>query len=93
MVKPTANSASPRRASVFPYKNIDMKELLRTTDLVQLSFLTELLKDHGICPFVLDNHMSVLEGSANAIPRRLMVSTTNYQKAKTIIKEFGEHIG
>ena len=45
-----------------------MIELLRTNDLVQLSFLDAVLRDGGIEPVVLDQHMSVLEGSAGAIP-------------------------
>ena len=51
-----------------------MVELLRTNDLVKLSFLGAVLRDGGIETIVLDQHMSVLEGSAGAIPRRLMVS-------------------
>ena len=50
-----------------------MKELLRTNDIVRLSWLTALLADAGIEAMVLDSHTSVLEGSALAIPRRLAV--------------------
>ena len=48
-----------------------MKELLRTTDPVRLSWLTALLSDSDIEAIVLDGHTSVLAGSAMAIPRRL----------------------
>ncbi|UUX51131.1 DUF2007 domain-containing protein [Nisaea acidiphila] len=67
-----------------------MKELLRSTDLVRLSFLSALLRDAGVEPLVLDNHMSVLEGSANAIPRRLAVSDEDYAAAKRVLEEAGE---
>jgi len=67
-----------------------VKELLRTTDLVRLSFLTALLRDGGIEAIVLDNHMSVLEGSAGAIPRRLMVSADHHPAAKRILEDAGE---
>jgi len=67
-----------------------MKELLRSTDLVRLSFLTALLKDAGIEAVVLDNHMSVLEGSANAIPRRLVVVDEDHARAKRILEDAGE---
>lgn len=67
-----------------------MKELLRSTDLVRLSFLSALLRDAGVEPLVLDNHMSVLEGSANAIPRRLAVSDEDYGTAKRVLEEAGE---
>ncbi|MBT5264161.1 MAG: DUF2007 domain-containing protein [Rhodospirillaceae bacterium] len=69
-----------------------MKELLRTTDLVRLSFLQALLRDAGIEPIVLDGNMSVLEGSANAIPRRLAVSSDDYDRACRVLEESGEHI-
>ncbi|WP_339848924.1 DUF2007 domain-containing protein [uncultured Nisaea sp.] len=69
-----------------------MKELLRTTDIVRLSFLTALLRDAGLEPLVLDNHMSVLEGSANAIPRRLAVRDEDFSRAKWVLEESGEQL-
>jgi tRNA1(Val) A37 N6-methylase TrmN6 len=66
-----------------------MKELLRTTDLVRLSWLTALLADQQIQAFVLDTHTSVLEGSANAIPRRLLVSDHDYEAATRLFAEAG----
>jgi len=69
-----------------------MKELLRTTDIVRLSFLTALLRDAEIEPLVLDNHMSVLEGSANAIPRRLAVRDEDFARAKWVLEESGEQL-
>ncbi len=66
-----------------------MIELLRSNDLVQLSFLSAVLRDGGIEPIVLDQHMSVLEGSAAAIPRRLMVSDDDADAARRILKEAG----
>lgn len=67
-----------------------MIELLRTNDLVRLSFLSALLRDSGIEPIVLDQHMSVLEGSASAIPRRLMVTDDDAVMARRILVEAGE---
>ena len=64
-----------------------MIELLRTNDLVQLSFLDAVLRDAGIEPIVLDQHMSVLEGSAGAILRRLMVADEDADAARRILKE------
>ena len=66
-----------------------MIELLRTNDLVQLSFLGAVLRDSGIEPIVLDQHMSVLEGSAGAIPRRLMVADEDADAARRILREVG----
>lgn len=69
-----------------------MKELLRTTDIVRLSFLSALLRDAGLEPLVLDSHMSVLEGSANAIPRRLAVRDEDFDRAKWVLEESGEQL-
>ena len=66
-----------------------MVELLRTNDLVQLSFLGAVLRDGGIEPIVLDQHMSVLEGSAGAILRRLMVADEDADAARRILSEVG----
>ena len=50
-----------------------MKELLRSNDLVYLSFVMHVLNQAGIDHLLLDAHMSAVEGSIGAIPRRLMV--------------------
>jgi hypothetical protein len=67
-----------------------MKELVRTNNPVLLSWIQSLLKQEGIETFVFDSHMSVLEGSANAIPRRLMVIDDDYDKARETMTEAGE---
>jgi hypothetical protein len=69
-----------------------MRELLRTNDLVKLSWLEALLSDSGIFSVVLDSHTSVLEGSLNAIPRRLMVSTDEYERARRVMTDAGEEL-
>jgi SAM-dependent methyltransferase len=67
-----------------------MKELLRTTDPVRISWLTALLADQEIEAFVLDSHTSILEGSASAIPRRLLVSDHDYEAASRLLAAAGE---
>ena len=67
-----------------------MKELVRTNNPVLLSWLQSLLRQEGIESFVFDSHMSVLEGSANAIPRRLMVIEDDYDMARQTMTEAGE---
>ncbi len=62
-----------------------MKELLRTNDLVHLSWLTALLRGAGIEIVVLDAHTSVLEGSVIAIQRRLMVGDDDYSRARYLV--------
>ena len=63
-----------------------MKELLRSNDLVYLSWIRSIFKEAGIQIFVMDEHMSVLEGSANAIPRRVMVSEQDHVQAMKVMK-------
>jgi hypothetical protein len=67
-----------------------MKELLRTNDLVKLSWLKAVLADSGIEALVLDEHTSVLEGSAGAIPRRLMVADDDYPSAQILLGELDQ---
>ncbi len=72
-----------------------MKELLRTNDMAQLSWFQALLDCEGIQAVVFDTHTSILEGSANAIPRRLMVVDEDFDAAKRVLTEAGEdkHLG
>ncbi|MFZ2005044.1 MAG: DUF2007 domain-containing protein [Stellaceae bacterium] len=64
-----------------------MKELLRTNDLVRLSWVEALLSDAGIDCLVLDQHTSLVEGSIGAIQRRLMVGDRDLRRAQSVIAE------
>jgi hypothetical protein len=64
-----------------------MKELLRTNDLVRLSWLQAVLNDAGIESLVLDQHTSLVEGSIGAIQRRLMVGTDDHDRARMLIAQ------
>lgn len=59
-----------------------MTELLRSNDLVYLSFVMHLLDEAGIDYLLLDTYTSAIEGSIGAIPRRLMVAEDNLFRAK-----------
>ncbi|MEE2933298.1 MAG: DUF2007 domain-containing protein [Pseudomonadota bacterium] len=63
-----------------------MREILRTNDVVYISWVTRILADSGIKLFTLDEHMSVLEGSAGAISRRLMVADSEFRQARELIE-------
>ena len=67
-----------------------MRVVVTSNDPVQLSFLTALLADAGIEAVLLDGHTSVLEGSAGAIPRRLMVSSEDYDRACRLLRDAGQ---
>jgi hypothetical protein len=69
-----------------------VKELLRTNNIVRLSWLQALLADAGIHVVVLDNHTSLVEGSISAIPRRLMVAEADYERARQVLTEAGEDL-
>ena len=50
-----------------------MEELIRTNDLVIISFVDALLKEADIDYFVADQAMSALEGMDGAFPRRVLI--------------------
>ena len=59
-----------------------MLELLRSNDPVYLSFVRHVLDEAGIGHVQFDDHMSVLEGSIGVLPRRIMVSELELERAK-----------
>ena len=67
-----------------------MVTLLRTTNLVRLSFLQSLLRDSAIEAQVFDANISALEAGIGAFPCRLMVDEGPLLAAKTILADAGE---
>lgn len=63
-----------------------MKTILKTNDLVLLSYAEALLKDAGIATDVYDATMSVMEGSIGALPRRLSVNDEDEERARAILR-------
>ena len=55
--------------------------------MVHLSWVKSVFDEANIPIFVMDEQMSVLEGSANAIPRRVMVSEKDYAQAMKILED------
>ena len=66
-----------------------MKLLLRTTDPTVIAFAQALLEGEGIDSFVMDVHMSALEGGLGIFPCRLMVSERDHFIAKAIMADLG----
>jgi hypothetical protein len=64
-----------------------MREILRTTDPTVIAFSTALLRGEGIDCFVLDVHMSVLEGSIGLLPRRLVVADRDAFRARAVLRD------
>ncbi len=66
-----------------------MRELLRSNDVVLLSYVTDLLAQAGVETIVFDDHISMVEGSIGAFPRRVMVEHGQEQRARRILNEAG----
>jgi len=66
-----------------------MDELIRSNDPVLLSFAQSLLTEAGITAHLADSHMSVLDGSIGALPRRLLVPNEEVAAARRILREAG----
>jgi hypothetical protein len=64
-------------------------ELVRTNNAVLISAIGALLDDAGIPYFVLDQNMSVLEGSIGILPRRMMVAEPHAEAARTLLANAG----
>ena len=67
-----------------------MKELLRTNDVVRISWIEALLADSGIEIFVFDVHTSIVEGSIGILPRRVMVADDDFNRACRVLDAAGE---
>ena len=66
-----------------------MRELLRTNDPVLLSYVESLLADEEINAVVFDRHISMMEGSIGAFPRRVLVDGDDWSRAARILREAG----
>jgi hypothetical protein len=62
-----------------------VKAVLKTNDLVMLSLAQAVLEDAGIGCVVLDQHMSAVDGSIGAIPRRLCVADEDEAPALRLV--------
>ena len=62
-----------------------MRELLRSNDLVHLSWAQAALSAAGIDSVVLDAHVSGIEGNIGAFPRRLMVEVDLLERAREVL--------
>ena len=68
-------------------RNFRLKELLATNNLVTISYVEALLDEAGIDYLILDQNMSILEGSIGIIPRRIMVDNSMHVAATQLIKD------
>ncbi|MCM5552145.1 DUF2007 domain-containing protein [Pleomorphomonas sp. NRK KF1] len=66
-----------------------MEELIRTNDLVIISFVEALLKEADIDYFVADQAMSALEGMVGAFPRRVLIDADDSERARRLVTDAG----
>ena len=66
-----------------------MRDLLRSNDAVLINFAQSLLRQAGIDFHLADQHMSVLEGSIGAFPRRIQVGEDDWAAARRTLGEAG----
>jgi hypothetical protein len=66
-----------------------MREIVRTNDAVLISAIEALLKGAYIPYTVLDQNMSVMEGSIGLLPRRILVDECCAKDARRLLTEAG----
>lgn len=66
-----------------------MREIVRTNDPVLITAIEALLTGAGIKFMVLDQNMSVLEGSLGVLPRRVLVPDDNATSARKVLQDAG----
>ena len=66
-----------------------MRELVRTNNLVLISAIEALLKGADIDHMIVDQNMSVMEGSIGIFPRRILVDEDQEQAARRLLSEAG----
>jgi hypothetical protein len=66
-----------------------LREILRTNDVVLVSAVGALLDGANIHHLVLDQNMSVIEGSLGVIPRRILVHEDDNLQARRVLTDAG----
>jgi tRNA1(Val) A37 N6-methylase TrmN6 len=66
-----------------------LRELVRTNNAVLITAIEALLNGADIPHMVLDQHMSVLEGSLGMLPRRIVVDDEHWEGARQLLEDAG----
>jgi hypothetical protein len=66
-----------------------LRELVRTNNLVVISAIEALLNGADIKHMIVDQNMSVLEGSIGIFPRRILVDEDQITAARRLLAEAG----
>ena len=78
-----------RYCRIWPTMEIDLRELVRTNDVVLVSAIGALLDGANIHHLVLDQNMSIIEGSLGVLPRRILVHEDDNLAARQILHDAG----
>jgi Putative prokaryotic signal transducing protein len=76
------------RAWIFRWRGV-LRELVRTNDIVLVSAIGALLDGAKIDHLVLDQNMSVIEGSLGILPRRILVHDEDNRAARQLLTDAG----
>lgn len=68
---------------------LTLRELVRTNDIVLVSAVGALLDGANIHHLVLDQNMSVIEGSLGILPRRILVHEDDHLEARQLLADAG----
>jgi Putative prokaryotic signal transducing protein len=79
---------------VRPSRRVDkgdseVRELVRTNDMVLVSAVGALLDGANIHHVVLDQNMSIIEGSLGILPRRILVHDDDHREARQVLSDAG----
>ena len=66
-----------------------MHEIIRSNDVVLLSFAESLMRDAGIATMIADQSMSILEGSLGMLQRRLLEDSDCVDQTRRILSDDG----
>jgi Putative prokaryotic signal transducing protein len=70
-------------------ENGKLRELVRTNDIVLVSAVGALLDGANIHHLVLDQNMSIIEGSLGVLPRRILVHEDDHREARQVLVDAG----
>ena len=68
---------------------LKLRELVRTNDIVLVSAVGALLDGAHIHHLVLDQNMSIIEGSLGVLPRRILVHEDDNRAARQVLADAG----
>jgi hypothetical protein len=82
-------TSQQRLAGPVDRGEMKVRELVRTNDIVLVSAVGALLDGANIHHLVLDQNMSIIEGSLGVLPRRILVHEDDNLEARQLLRDAG----